>query len=296
MKEISEKRFNYGNTNRWEDTSFHPIADFITKIELHDGNSIEAAGFKIDRGATQEVHACVSTQAGCKFACRMCVSGKNGFTRNLTANEIVEQVEHVASKMGVDVFDHIVFMGIGEPLDNYENFVSALKILFMDKRYERKLSFASVGLPSRIRKFADEKLPVRMLWLSLHAASDLKRKQIMPIANAFTLREVVEAGKYFYATTGSEVRVNYLIYKGFNDSIDDAKNLVDLLKDSAELTIQLTEPNNVDFASYVPGNHEDIERFKDYLIDMGIQNKIVRFLAAGKPLQAGCGEFVYLPK
>jgi 23S rRNA (adenine2503-C2)-methyltransferase len=296
MKEINHQPFEYSNTSDWDTTTFQPVADVKVTLELSDKKVIECAGFKIVHPTGIEMHACISTQAGCKFDCQMCVSGKNGFSRNLSKDEILEQISHLATQMGIEVFDHIVFMGIGEPLDNYDNFVSALRDLFKDSRYHNKLSFATVGIPKMIDFFAQEMLPIRMLWLSLHAPNDELRKIIMPIAKKFTLQETIDAGVRFNKSTGKEVRVNYLLYQGFNDKEIHASELALLLKDTENnLVLQLTEPNGTEFDQYLPGTKEDIVRFHSQLISCGLKNKVMRFLAAGKPVSAGCGEFVYTP-
>ncbi len=294
MKIIKDQKHLYLSTENWSDTTFQPVADIKSSIRLHDGLIIQTAGFKILRGEKTEFHACVSVQAGCKFACRMCVSGKNGFTRNLTQNEIVEQVQHIAERFSVPTLDHVVFMGIGEPLDNYVQFTGALRNLNM-LGYLDKLSFATIGGPKKIIQFANEKIPMRMMWISLHAPNEIKRKEIIPFAGNFTLKSLIEAGVLFHQKTNSEVRVNYLLYKSFNDSFSDAEQLVSLLDGTSSLiTLQLTEPNDVDFLNYDRGDKSDIDRFKRYLLDAGLKNKIIRFLAAGRPLQAGCGEFAYI--
>ncbi len=296
MKVINSDNGLYTNLASWESgTTFQPMADKSFNIELDDGLIIKTAGFQIQRtnNSMVEFHACVSTQAGCKLACQMCLSGKNGFDRNLTAEEIIHQVKVVEKSFGAETLDHIVFMGIGEPLDNYTEFTSALRQLNA-QGYEGKLSFASAGLVNHIRQFADEMIPIRMLWLSLHAATDEKRKEIMPIARAYSLKQTLDSGLYLASKTKAEVRVNYLLYKGFNDSEQDAMHLANLLAGTEQLiTVQLTQPNDVPFGQYEYADQADIIRFNSYLKKYGLKNKTMRFLAAGKPLKAGCGEFTY---
>lgn len=286
----------YTNIQNWESgTTFQPMADKSFSIKLDDNLVVKTAGFQIQRPGKNavEFHACVSTQAGCKLACQMCLSGKNGFDRNLTAEEIIHQVKVVEKSFSVETLDHVVFMGIGEPLDNYNEFTSALREL-NSRGYEGKLSFASAGLVNHIRRFADEMIPIRMLWLSFHAATDEKRKEIMPIARAFSLKQILDAGLYLASKTGAEVRVNYLLYRGFNDSEQDASEFAKLLSGTEQLiTVQLTQPNDVPFGQYEHADQADIVRFNSYLKKYGLKNKTMRFLAAGKPLKAGCGEFTY---
>lgn len=295
---VDNGSFAHADEKYWDkatNTTFQPKADIPVTFILDDGLEIRAAGFKIVRhdGAI-EYHACVSTQAGCKFGCKMCASGRNGFKRNLTVEEIVGQVDHIAERFGVEVLDHVVFMGIGEPLDNREHFIDSLRAL-NTKGYERKLSFATVGNPKRICDFAEiTDVPIKMLWLSIHAPNDEKRKEILPIASTFSIRSVLDAGIYFAQKSYSKVYVNYLLYKEFNDSFEDAGQLATLLKGTDKyLTVQLTEPNDTDFSTYAYGKREDIERFRRYLIQHGVTNRIIRFVAAGRNVRSGCGEFVF---
>ncbi len=295
---IETGSFTHIDEKYWDketNTTFQPQADIPVTFTLDDGYQIRAAGFKILRhDGTVEYHACVSTQAGCKFGCKMCVSGRLGFRRHLKVEEIVGQVDHIAERFGVKILDHVVFMGIGEPLDNEEYFEKTLLALNV-KGYEGKLSFATVGNPDRIYKFADKAIPVKMLWLSIHAPNDIKRREILPIAKKFSIRSVLDSGIYFAEKSGSKVYVNYLIYKEFNDSFQDAEQLAELLKGTEKyLTVQLTEPNETDFDGYDYGKREDIERFRTYLIEHGVQNRIIRFVAAGKDVRSGCGEFIFL--
>jgi 23S rRNA (adenine2503-C2)-methyltransferase len=289
----------YLDNSKWNDinTTFLPLADVKASIKLTDGNIIEASGFKLEKRGKTEFHACVSTQVGCKFGCKMCVSGKNGWKRDLSVAEILHQIEHVCELMEVEKLHHIVFMGIGEPLDN-PVFAEALEMLIkIDPWYAGRLSFATVGTLHRLEEFAAKQIPLNMLWLSLHAPNDTKRLELMPIAKKFKVVEVIEAGRKFrqIANVG-EVRVNYLVYQGYNDSRQDAEELAELLMGTKDdLTLQLTEPNGDEFKSYHPGNKEDVDRFMSYLKEAGVVNTMYRFLSAGKLVDGSCGRLLYTP-
>ncbi len=296
---VMENQHIYNDNSAWNDphVTFFPLADVKASIRLFDDSVIEAAGFKLEKRGETEFHACVSTQVGCKFGCLSCVSGKNGWKRDLGVFEMLYQIEHVCGLMKVKKLHHVVFMGIGEPLDN-PIFPEALELLIQkDPWYVGRLSLATVGTLHRLEEFAAKQIPLNMLWLSLHAPNDTKRLELMPIAKRFSVRQVIDAGRKFRHTANvQEVRVNYLVYKGYNDSRQDAEELSELLRGTQnDLTLQLTEPNGNEFKKYQPGTKEDIDRFMSYLKEAGMENTIYRFLSAGKLVDGGCGRLVYTP-
>lgn len=275
-------------------TFFQPLVDYKFKILLFDRNSIEAGVFELLIDGAREMHACISTQVGCKFGCAMCASGKNGFIRNLTKEEILKQVEFLCDSVNISAFDHIVFMGIGEPLDNYDNFVaSALELIRSNNFYAGRLSFATAGLPKKLLCLMQESIPAfQMLWISLHAPSDEKRVKIMPINRAFPIEEVLSAAKEFASNTPTNVWINYMLFRGFNDGIDDANELADLLFETESIfSVMITEPNN-NLPLYSAANAFDLKIFEEYLLKAGVKNHTVCFTAAGKSVNAGCGEFI----
>lgn len=297
MQIVKRSSFTYPTdiTNRYNPAFFQPIIDYKFQIRLFDGNSIEAGVFKLLVGSNQEMHACISIQAGCKFGCAMCTSGRNGFVRNLTKEEVFTQVKLLANEVNITVFDHVVFMGIGEPLDNYDNFVGSVASIVDDNsNYAGRLSFATVGLPQKLLRLLSEPIPMfRMLWISLHAPSDEKRVQIMPVDKAFPVQEILGAAKKFAFQTSTEVWINYMLFRKFNDGFDDAKALTELLHGTENIfSIMITEPNN-NLPQYVGADIADLCRFEEYLKDIGIKNRVARFIAAGKQLNAGCGEFIF---
>lgn len=298
MRIIKGSSFTYPPdiSRRWKDKVFQPLVDHKFRILLSDGNAIEAGVFELLVNGVKEIHACISTQAGCKFGCTMCSSGKNGFSRNLTRDEILEEVECLSKTMKVPVFDHVVFMGIGEPLDNYNNFVGSIAALVdINKAYAGRLSFATVGLPQKLLRLSQEKIPAfRMLWVSLHAPTDKKRAQIMPVDRAFNIQDILTAAKEFARRVPTEVWINYMLFRGFNDGIEDAEVLASLLNGTDDIfSVMITEPNN-DIPQYEGADISDLKRFEGYLRSFGVKNRIARFIAAGKQVDAGCGEFVFV--
>lgn len=297
MKIVQKSSFTYPPdvSDRWKGEIFQPLVDYKFKFLLSDGNAIEAGVFELLVNGAKEVHACVSTQAGCKFGCAMCTSGQNGFVRNLMKEEILAQINLLSDVANVQTFDHIVFMGIGEPLDNYDNFVGGVTDLVSGNiAYAGKLSFATVGLPQKLLRLLQEPIPAfRMLWISLHAPTDEKRVQIMPVDKAFSVQKILDAAKKFANRASTEVWINYMLFRGFNDSVDDAKSLADLLLGTEGIfSVMITEPNN-DLPQYQGADVSDLKRFEGYLKEAGMKNRIARFIAAGKQVNAGCGEFIF---
>ncbi len=282
------------SVKKWKSDEFVPVEDYKVKFSLDDDRLIEAGVFSMMSKGHLEHHACVSTQVGCKFACRMCSSGKNGFFRNLTTQEILEEIRLLEEQIGVPRLDEILFMGIGEPLDNYDNFVATLKKL---AHYSGKLSFATVGLPRRLIELSKEDLPkLKMVWISLHASDDAKRSAIMPVNKAFKIADVLSSAKEFALATKVRVWINYLLFQGFNDSDQDAESLVELMDGSESyFRVQISAPNN-DLPEYKGASGLQLEAFENKLKGIGLKNSTFCFNAAGKDVHAGCGEFVYLTK
>ena len=201
-------------------------------FNLQDGNIIEGVLMKHSYGNT----ICVSTQVGCRMGCKFCASGLNGLVRNLFASEILGQVLAVNRDLGGNrenrKITNIVLMGSGEPLDNYDEVVKFLKLVnapYCLNISQRNISLSTCGLADKIRKLADDGFSIT-LTISLHAPTDELRKTIMPIANAFSLKEVVDASKYYFEKTGRRVVFEYSMIKGVNDSFDCATKLKNLLK------------------------------------------------------------------
>ncbi|MGB2791625.1 MAG: radical SAM protein [Candidatus Moraniibacteriota bacterium] len=298
MKIVQKSSFTYppAISERWKGEVFQPLVDHKFRLLLSDGNAIEAGVFELLVSGTKEIHACISTQAGCKFGCAMCTSGRNGFVRNLTEEEILTQIQLLSNDTEVAVFDHAVFMGIGEPLDNYDNFVGSVARLVSKNAsyYAGRLSFATVGLPQRLLRLLREPIPAfRMLWVSIHAPTDEKRVRIMPVDKAFPVREILDAARTFADHMPTEVWINYMLFRGFNDGINDAESLAGLLLGTEDIfSVMITEPNN-DLSQYQGADVSDLKRFGVYLQEAGVKNRVARFIAAGKQVNAGCGEFIF---
>lgn len=298
MKIVAVKSFSYPTemTKLWEQRSFQPKQDQKVKIELDDGVQIEAAVFKLTQNDKEEFHACVSTQAGCKFGCHFCSSGTNGFSRNLTAAEIVGEIDLLSEIVNVSKFDQIVYMGIGEPLDNLKSVADSIKMLINDAWYFKRISMATIGIIPHLKQLSLMNLPLKMLWISLHAPNDVKRVKLMPINKLYQVRNLVQSANEFSQTSGTGTWLNYMIFKGFNDSIDDARELTDMLNNIGQnLSVMITIPNGK-VSGYVSGDMNDVYRFIAHLTKSGMKNRIDPFYAAGRSVNAGCGEFLFFRK
>ncbi|KKP71400.1 MAG: putative dual-specificity RNA methyltransferase RlmN [Candidatus Moranbacteria bacterium GW2011_GWE2_35_2-] len=300
MKVINRKKYSYPRqkTDKWKKETFQPLSDLKLRLKLDDGNMIESAAFHMIMDGRMEEHACISTQVGCKYGCKFCTSGKNGYLRNLSKKEMKDELRVLAKEEKTEKFDCIVFMGIGEPLDNYDEVVNCMRELIEKKDLYsgiRRIALATVGIPDSLNKLAEEKLPID-LWVSLHASDDEKRKKIMPAANKYSISEIIKSAEDYYKKTGRFIWLNYMLFLGFNNLNEDVKKLANLLKDKKEIfKLILTEPNN-DIDNYQKAGYGDLLEFEDKLRNNGVENEIVRFMTAGKDVGAGCGEFVFIPK
>lgn len=299
MEVIKQQLYKYPirERNKWDKDDFQPLSDYKVSIRLDDGNIIECAGFKMLIKNKIDNHACISSQAGCKFGCKFCSSGKNGYARNLSRIEMLGEVKILLDKLAIKKFDRIIFMGIGEPLDNADEIIKTVKLLSRKNNYYngvRKMALATVGIPNHLKKLAQYKLPVDV-WISLHAADDKKRNELMPVNKASSVSKTVSAALYYSKTVNRPVCINYMVFKGFNDGIVDANNLSKLLNGTEKNFILLITRPNSDYKQYKKASYKDLLSFEKKLINAGIKNEINRFLTAGVAIKAGCGEFIFIP-
>ncbi len=253
-------------------------------FDVLDGNAIESVLMEYHHGRT----ICVSSQIGCKMGCKFCASTGLKFARNLTAGEIVEQILAVEQDTGYKI-SNVVFMGIGEPFDNYDNVMQAIKIINNQKGLSigaRHISISTSGLVPMIYKFTDEELQCT-LSISLHATNDEKRSEMMPINNRYNIKELMEACKYYIEKTNKRISFEYALAKDNNDNLDDAKELVKLLKGML-CHVNLIPINKIENGKYTKSSNENIIRFRDYLNEKGITATIRREL--GSDIDAACGQ------
>ena len=253
-------------------------------FDVLDGNAIETVLMQYHHGKT----ICVSSQIGCKMGCKFCASTGIAFVRNLTAGEIIEQVLAVEQDIGEHI-SNIVFMGIGEPFDNYDNVMKAIRIINHPKGLNigaRHISVSTSGIVPRIFDFAEEELQCT-LSISLHATSNEKRSAMMPVNQAYPLEELMEACRNYIAKTNKRISFEYALAKDNNDNLEDAKQLVHLLKGML-CHVNLIPINKIENGKFVKSSNENIIRFRDFLNEHGIVATIRREL--GSDIDAACGQ------
>lgn len=253
-------------------------------LKLPTSDAIETVLMKYHHGYS----ICISTQKGCKMGCKFCASTKAKFGGNLTAGEIIEQILFVEKDENIRV-SNVVFMGIGEPLDNFENVIKAIENINNYKGLNigaRHISISTCGLVPEIKKLADLKLQC-VLSISLHSAVDEKRSSIMPINNRYGIKELMEACKYYTETTGKRISFEYALIKGVNDNIEDAKQLVNLIKD-IKCHVNLIPVNETKETDFKKTEEKSILKYRDYLNENGIVATIRREL--GSDIDAACGQ------
>ena len=256
-------------------------------LSLIDGECVECVLMRHDYGTS----LCVSSQVGCRMGCRFCASTMAGRVRDLYPSEILGQIIAASNDSGERV-DKLVMMGIGEPLDNYDNVVKFLRIL-NDKDGIglglRNVSLSTCGIVPGIEKLADEGLPVT-LSVSLHAYRDDARRRIMPVANRYPLDELLRACRLYFDKTGRRVSFEYTLIAGENDSPEDAKGLCRLLREKMGVAshVNLIPLNRVEGTGFSPPDSAAAERFAAILRSQG-QNATVR-RSMGADVDAACGQ------
>ena len=249
-----------------------------------DGNMIESVLMEYHHGFT----ICVSSQVGCKMGCKFCASTGIPFGRNLEAGEIIEQLLEIEKDAGVEI-SNIVFMGIGEPLDNYDNVMEAIKIFNNPKGLNigaRHISISTSGIVPKIYELADRKMQCT-LSISLHASNNKTRSSMMPVNNAYPIEELIKACKYYIEKTNKRISFEYALAKDNNDNIEDAKELVKLLKGMLA-HVNLIPINKIEDGKFDKSSNENIIKFRDYLNDHGIVATIRRTL--GEDISGSCGQ------
>lgn len=257
---------------------------YLFDINDGSGNLIESVLMQYHHGYT----VCVSSQIGCRMGCKFCASTGIKFDRSLTSGEIIEQILTIEKDSEIKV-SNIVFMGIGEPLDNYDNVINAVKILNHHLAFNigaRHISISTSGLVPNIYKLADD-LPQCTLSISLHSSNDEKRSEMMPVNKLYPLKELMEACRYYIEKTNKRISFEYALAKSENDNLGDAEELVKLLKGMLA-HVNLIPINKIENGKYTKSTNENIIKFRDYLNDRGIVSTIRREL--GSDIDAACGQ------
>lgn len=253
-------------------------------FDVLDNNAIESVLMEYKYGKT----ICVSTQIGCKMGCKFCASTGVKFARSLEPGEIVEQLLAIERDENIRI-SNLVFMGIGEPLDNYDNVMKAIKLLNHPKGINmgaRHISISTSGIVPNIYKLADENIQCT-LSISLHSSSNEKRSSMMPINNLYNIQELMKACRYYIEKTNKRISFEYALAKDNNDSLEDAKGLVQLLKGTL-CHVNLIPINKIEDGKFNKSSNESIIKFRDYLNKHGIVATIRREL--GSDIDAACGQ------
>lgn len=254
---------------------------------LEDGSLIDSVLIPAEGRNT----ACLSTQVGCKYGCRFCASGLLGFKRNLAVWEMLTQLSEInhTNRGGSGKVSHVVFMGIGEPLDNYNNVLKAIKIINCRDGLNigaRRITISTSGLIPGIEKLSQEGLQIE-LSISLHASDDKTRTQLMPVNKKYPLKELIAAGKKYASLTDRQVTFEYVLIKGVNCSDNSAHNLVKLLKGwNAKVNLLIYNP--AEELPYDPPSNNEVVVFRRILKKAKIPVTIRK--PRGKDISAACGQ------
>ncbi len=276
--------------------SFHPIQTAISKdgctekvlFELSDNLKIEAVLMRFQDGRRS---VCISSQAGCQLGCKFCATGTMKFGRNLTSEEIADQVLYFAQKLSREKshISNIVFMGMGEPFMNYENVIQAMKMMNDPLGMNigaRNLTVSTSGIIEGIEKLADEDLQVNLA-ISLHAPNQEIRKKIMPIAHKYSLEKLMDATKNYILKTHRRISYEYVMLKGINDGTGEARELAELLKGQL-CHVNLIPYNATDIQNIEGSEKSSIRSFRDILKEAGIPVTIR--VTIGQDIAAACGQ------
>ena len=253
-------------------------------FRLSDGNVIESVWMKYYHGNS----VCISSQVGCRMGCRFCASTLDGLVRGLTPSEMLDQIYRITRDTGERVAN-VVVMGTGEPMDNFDNLLKFIELLTDENGLnisQRNVTVSTCGIVPKMRELADKKLQITLA-LSLHASSQEKRLELMPVANKYEIHEVIEACRYYFEQTGRRVTFEYSLVGGVNDTDEDVRRLADLIH-GMNCHVNLIPVNPIKERSYVQPDHEAILNFKNRLEKNAINVTIRREM--GRDIDGACGQ------
>lgn len=253
-------------------------------FRLKDGNVIESVLMRYKHGNS----VCISTQVGCRMGCRFCASTLDGLVRNLKPSEMLEEIYYI-QRYSKERVSNIVLMGSGEPMDNFDNVLAFVKAISDENGLhisQRNITISSCGLAEKIKELADSNVQVTLA-LSLHAADDETRKQLMPIAYKYSIREVLEACQYFFDKTGRRITFEYSLVAGVNDTKEEAAKLVHLIK-GMNCHVNLIPVNPIKERDFKRSTKVNIASFKGHLEKNGINATVRREM--GSDIQGACGQ------
>ncbi len=270
-------------------TQYSADGTIKSRFKTWDGHLVEGVLIPTESRYT----ACVSSQIGCSLSCKFCATGYIDRKRNLDFDEIYDEVVLINKQCETTYskkLSNIVFMGMGEPLLNYKNVLKAIdKITSPDGlgMSARRITVSTAGVAKQIKQLGDDKVRFKLA-LSLHAANDAKRHEIMPINDSNNIHSLVEALNYFYRHTNNEITFEYILFKDFNDSQKDADELIKIYRQVPADLINIIEYNPIDFAKFEKPGEQKVEAFMGYLAKHKVNARLRR--SRGKDIDAACGQ------
>ncbi|MEP6700563.1 MAG: 23S rRNA (adenine(2503)-C(2))-methyltransferase RlmN [Bacteroidota bacterium] len=270
-------------------TQYSSDGTIKSRFKTHDGHLVE--GVLIP--TTSRFTACVSSQIGCSLSCKFCATGYIDRKRNLEFDEIYDQVailNQQSEKTNGKKLSNIVFMGMGEPLLNYKNVLKAIDKIIAPAGMgmsPKRITVSTAGVAKGIRQLGDDKIKFKLA-LSLHAATDAKRHEIMPINDSNNITTLIEALNYFYKQTGNEITFEYILFKNFNDSLKDADDLIKIYRQVPADLVNIIEYNPIEFAKFEKPEEDKVQAFMEYLGKHRVNARLRR--SRGKDIDAACGQ------
>lgn len=260
-----------------------------SRFKTHDGHLVEGVLIPTEERKT----ACVSSQIGCSLSCKFCATGYLSRKRNLDFDEIYDEVVLInqqSERIYGKKLSNIVFMGMGEPLLNYKNVLHAIERITSPDGLgmsPRRITVSTAGVAKQIRQLGDNKVKFKLA-LSLHAANDIKRNEIMPINDSNNIKSLIDALNYFYKHTKNEITFEYILFKDFNDSLKDADELIKIYRQVPADLVNIIEYNPIEFARFEKPEEEKVESFMKYLEKNRVNARLRR--SRGKDIDAACGQ------
>jgi 23S rRNA (adenine2503-C2)-methyltransferase len=270
-------------------TQYSADGTIKSRFKTFDGHLVEGVLIPTEERKT----ACVSSQIGCSLSCKFCATGYMVKKRNLDFDEIYDQVVLInqqSERVHEKKLSNIVFMGMGEPLLNYKNVLRAIeKISSPDGlgMSPRRVTVSTAGVAKMIRQLGDDKVKFKLA-LSLHAANDQKRHEIMPINDTNNIKSLTDALNYFYKQTGNEITFEYILFKDFNDSLKDADELIKVYRQVPADLVNIIEYNPIDAAKFQKPDEETVNVFMKHLEKNKVNARLRR--SRGKDIDAACGQ------
>lgn len=270
-------------------TQYSADGTIKTRFETFDKHLIEGVLIPTDERKT----ACVSSQIGCSLSCKFCATGYMDRKRNLDFDEIYDQVV-IINKQCEKVYEkklsNIVFMGMGEPLLNYKNVLRSIERITSPEGLAmspRRITVSTAGVAKQIRQLGDDKVKFKLA-LSLHAANDAKRHEIMPINDTNNIKSLVDALNYYYKQTENDITFEYILFKNFNDSMKDAEELTRIYRQVPADLVNIIEYNPIEMAKFEKPDEETMMQFMKYLEKNKVNARLRR--SRGKDIDAACGQ------